>query len=187
MDTHRKYVGTVVSGMILKNLQSQIEELIDNPDIFFVIIDTRSRDLVTQSVKGNISKSLIDKVLSKEFSEDSNSLSYKNSYYKKLDEYPYIIGTIYNKGVVNSNAQIRFAIYLAVIFLLLSFICLIFYGFHKKLITPVFDLIKFADQIYKGDPSRKTPKFEVKEMNDLAKSLHKIDGIISNDDRLKKK
>jgi hypothetical protein len=186
VDTHRQYVGTVISGIVIKNLQSQIEEIIGNPDISFVLIDIRG-EVVAKSVNNNFSDDLLQKVLNRVEKDGLSKFFYKNGYYKKLGEYPYIIGTIYNKGVISSSSQIRFSIYLMVAFLMLSFISLIFYGFHKKLISPISELSEFANKIYRGDENRKLPKFEVKEMNDLANTLSKIDDMISSNNKNRKK
>jgi hypothetical protein len=180
IDTHRRYIGAVVSGIIIRNLQSQIEELIGNSDISFAIFDTNG-NLIAQSVSSDFSDKTIKKILSKMTESNSSKFFYKNSYYKKLEEYPYVIATIYNKNASDSSAQIRLSIYLLVIFLLISFISLIFYGFHRNLISPILQLSRIADKIYRRDSDRKIPKFEVQEIDDLAKNLQKIDNLISND------
>ena len=186
IDTHRKYIGAVISGIVIKNVQSQIEDLIDNPNISFALVDIRKPTILVSSALAAIDEKKIKQALIKLKNNQLNKLSYKNAYYKRIKGYPYVIATIYNKTVIDSNSQIRFAIYLMVIFLLLSFLSLILYGFHSKIINPIFELSEFAKKIHHGDYPRKTPKFEVKEMNDLAKNLHKIDNLIKRDDRLKK-
>jgi hypothetical protein len=186
VDTHRKYIGAVISGIVIHNLQAQMESLIGNSEISFALIDVRN-GLITQSSGGHISDEAVDKVLSKMKDSNLTKLVNGRSYYKKVKGYPYIIGTIYNRGTGDSESRVRFSVYLMVMLLLLSFLSLIFYGFHEKIVSPIVELSEFAAKIYCGEIPRKTPKFDVKEMNDLAKKLHKIDGLISRDDRIKNK
>jgi len=176
VDTHRKYIGAVVTGIVIENLKTQIEKLITNRNIFFAIIDLRD-GIITKSsdFDSEEQKIFLDKFLQKIKTSNSKKLLYKTGYYQQLDEYPYGIITVYNNKMLISTAEDRFVIYLGIISLIIAFSAFIFYGFHKNLISPIIEVADYAKKIYHGEPDRKIPQFEVSEINDLAKTLSKID------------
>lgn len=184
-DTHRKYFGSVVTGIIVNNLRLQLLDIVNKKEISFALIDVRG-DVVIQSSDNLIDEKLLQKILTKVNQEGQQSFFYNNYYYKKIPAYPYIVATSYENRSLNYSSQRRFGVYVIVMFALISVMIFFLYSFHKKVISSIKEVSNFADKIYHDIPRRKTPKSDVREIEHLIKTLHKIDNLIFKNKRNEK-
>lgn len=181
VDKNRKYIGAVMTGIMIEALKSQIEESITDRNISFAIIDMKG-EIITKS--DNLiqaeSREFFDEFLGEVRNKISQrNFSYKTGYYQRLGEYPFGIITIYNDKILTATAGNRLAIYLIMIFSLLAFAGFIFYAFHENVISPISELSQIAKKIYSGKNNHKIPEYEITEINDLSKTLGMIDNLVS--------
>lgn len=184
-DTHRKFFGSVVTGIIVNNLRLQLFDIVSKKEISFALIDARG-DVVIESVDGLIDKELLQKILTKVNDEGQQNFFYDNFYYKKVPNYPYIVVTSYKMQSLNYSSQNRFIIYLTTMLALIAAMIFFLYSFHKKVILSIKEVSNYADKISHDVPVRKTPKSDIKEIDHLARTLHKIDNLIYKNKRHEK-
>jgi len=175
-DTHRQYIGSVVTGIIVENLKSQVESLVTNNNIFFAIIDSKNQ-IITKStaLESEENREFLNKFLEKIIAAGGENVAYKYAYYQKLEGYEHGIITLYNRDVLFSDLNDNLIIYLAVIFLLLSFISFIVYTFHNNVTTAIAEISDYVGKIARGEPTQKLKKFEIAELEELAQKLHRLD------------
>lgn len=187
VNTHREYIGSVITGIVIENLRMQIENMITNRDVLFAILDSQNRIITSSSaLELQDNKNLFDKFLRKLAKENPDKILYKNCFYQKLDDYPYSIVTIYDSKAFGVGENDRLIIYLIAVSMIIAVTGFIFYGFHRNLVSPIIQISALAEKIYRDDPYRKVPKFEVAEIDNLAKSLHKIDQMLSQERKANK-
>lgn len=186
VDTHRKYIGAVVTGIIVENLQSQIESLITNRHIFFAVVDSKNQ-IVAKSLalESEDNKNFLNKFLQKINAEGGEKIQYKYGYYQKLGDYSYGVITIYDRNILFSALNDDLITYLAAIFSFLAFMSFIFYSFHSSITSSVSELSSFVDQISRDEPGRKIKKFEIAEVEELAQKLRKLDSNLSRSNKSK--
>lgn len=180
IDQRNNYLGTVISGIVISGLKSQIEDSITNRNISFAIIDAKG-EVVTQSDNLNeednqdFFHAFLRKVAAK---TGEKNFSYRGGYYQKFEEYPYGIVTTYNQGFLSSKLRHSFALYVGVVLFIITFFSFIFYVFYRNLLSPLLKLSKFAKISYEGGPIRKLPEFKVAEINELAKNIKNMEKLI---------
>lgn len=181
VDTHRKYIGAVVTGIIIENLKSQIEDLITNRHIFFAIVDSKNQVVAKSlALESGENKIFLNKFLQKITADGGERLKYKYGYYQKLEDYSYGIITIYDSKVLFSLLNDNLITYLAAIFSFLAFMSFVFYSFHNSITTSISEISHFVEKIFRDEPNRKIKKFEIDEMEELAQKLRKLDSKLSH-------
>lgn len=181
-DARRKFVGSVVIGIIIDNLRLQLHDTVRKKEISFALLDVRG-DVVIESSNNLIDQKLLQKALEKVNKNGEQSFFYEGFYYKKLANYPYVVATSYKAQTLNYSSQRRFTIYLIVMLALIAVMIFFLYNFHKKVILSIKEISGFADKIYRDVPTRKVPRSNIKELDNLAKILHKLDSLIFKNKR----
>lgn len=179
VDAHRKYIGAVVTGIILENLQAQVESLISNRHIFFAIVDSRNQVVAKSlALESQENKKFINKFLKVIAADDEKKVEYEYGYYQKLKDYPYGVITIYDRKILSSLLSDNILTYLAMIFSFLAFMSFVFYSFHVSVTSSISEISEFVEKILRDEPNRKARKFEIAEIEKLAQKLRKIDSIL---------
>lgn len=178
MDMHRQYIGSVVTGIIVENLKSQVEALITNNNIFFAIVDPKNQ-IITKStaLESEANREFLNKFMEKVVAAGGENVSYKYAYYQRLKGYEHGVITLYNRDVLFSALNDNLIIYLAVTFLLLSFISLIVYTFHNNITAAITEISEYVGKIARNE-QRQVRKFEIAELEDLSQKLHRLDSSI---------
>lgn len=180
IDQRNNYLGTVISGIVISGLKSQIEDSITNRNISFAIIDSKG-EVVTQSDNLNEEKNrdfflkFLQKVAAR---TGEQKFSYRGGYYQKFEEYPYGIVTTYNQSFISSKLRHSFGLYLGAVFFIVTFFSFIFYVFYRNLLSPMLKLSRFAKGVCEGGIIRKLPEFRVAEIDELAKNLKNMERLI---------
>lgn len=164
-----EYLGAVVTGIVTDGLKNKLSEIIKNDQVLFILIDERSSDIVTKS--DNIDEYIVKKILHKiELNKSEQTILDDLFYYKKMSNYPYSIVTLY----LPINEYNQWFTYLLLISIITFLVVLPVVLFKKKLILPIIELSKIAEDI----SSDKNPKFmkksNIKEIDNLAKQLENI-------------
>ncbi len=181
VDTHRKYIGAVITGIIVENLQTQIESLVTNRHIFFVIVDAKNQVIAkSPGFESEDNKVFLNKFLQRISTYGGEELEYKYGYYQKLGECSYGIITIYDRKALFLMLNNDMTTYLTIVSFLLAFMSFIFYSFHNNITVSISELSVFVEKIYRNEPGRKVKKFEIAEIEDLAKKLRKLDSNLSS-------
>lgn len=173
VDKNNKYLGTVVTGIVLDGLKSQFESCITSRNVSFALIDMKGEPvMISDNFKQNENRKFLDKFLDRVKTKTTQkNFAYKAGYYQKLDEYPYGVVTIYNSKFLSVTTENRFTIYLIVMFTIIAFSGFIFYVFHENVVNPIAQLAQIARQVSRGQKAGKIPEFNVAEINDLGKAL----------------
>lgn len=177
VDRNRKYLGTLVTGIVINGVKTQIEKTMVNHNVSFAVISLKG-EVVTKSDDFDIEE---NRVFFDEFMQEiksaifEKSFLYKTAYYQRLGDYPYGIVTFYSSKSFAEIAKQRFIIYLAAVFAASAFAAFMLYTFHENVVHPIIQLSKAAKKIYHGETKYDIPESNISEINDLAKTLGMID------------
>lgn len=170
IDQDGKYLGAVVTGIVIDGLKYRLVNTITDPNITFAIIDENG-EILTKSDDFDLKKSkkFIKKLRAK---IDQKAFKYGNGFYQKIDNYPYGIVTFYKNSIIEENVKIRFALYVILVSLILLFVSSAFFIFYKNLLAPIFELSALAKKVSRGENLlHEIPTFEISAINELAKAI----------------
>lgn len=180
LDTHRQYIGSVVTGIIVENLRSQIESLITNRHIFFAIVDGKNQVItMSEALESERNKEFLNKFLEKINESGSQNMQYKYGYYQKLPGYEHGVITIYDREFLFETLNDKLMSLLSVIFFFMILIAFISYSFHRTVTESIAQLSSYIDKMPHPDLERKIRKFEIAEIDQLAQKLRQLDSTIS--------
>jgi hypothetical protein len=170
VDQSGKYLGAVVTGVVIDGLKYRIANTITDPNIAFAIIDENG-EILTKSDDFDLKKSkkFIKKLRA---TIDQKTVKYGNGFYQKIDGYHYGIATFYKNSIAERSAKIRFAIYVILVSVILLFVSGAFFIFYKNLLAPIFELSALAQKVSHGENLfHDIPKFEIPAIDELAKMI----------------
>lgn len=186
IDNHREYVGAVVAGLVIDNLTAQINNSVSDENVLFAII-SGSGEVVTKSTKfdSGPNKTMLDKMVQNIKAYPGQELTSDFAYYQRLIECElecvnYGVITIYDNNAVAHYNMICLVIYLLVACFTISIAGFILFGFYEHIIYPIAILSETAQKICRNEPNRQMPKFEVRELSQLADSLAELDKVLWN-------
>lgn len=181
INSHREYMGSIVAGLVINNLESQVHNIISDENILFAIIDG-SGSVVAKSLKldEGQNKKILDKILENIKNNPGQELLSGLAYYQRLIECEaecanYGVITIYDNNTITHRNRTRLMIYLLIASFAVSISGFMLFGFYEHVIHPIAILSEAAQKIHNNEPNIHIPKFEVNELNQLANSLEELD------------
>ena len=177
VNSHREYLGSVIVGLVLNNLESQINSVISNNDVLFAIIDGNGKIAAkSKQLNDGRNKKALDNLMKNIKENSRQEISSNFTYYQRLIECDvdcvnYGIITIYNKDTVAHRESMRWTIYLLIASFSIAVAGFMLFSFYEHIINPISILSKFAYKVSRNEPVRQTPKFKVKELDQLAKAI----------------
>jgi len=168
VDQRGKYLGSVVTGIVVDGLRNRISSSMNDINVAFAIVD-RKGEVLAKSDGFDLDKA--KKFLNRLKPEVGQKIfQYGDGFYQKIDDYPYGIVTFYRSDAIKQRAAIRLFLYMicaSVIVFMISFAFLIVY---RNLIAPVFQLSAMAAKISRGEKlPHPVPEYAISEINELAK------------------
>ncbi len=184
VDNNNKYLGTIAVGLNIAELTRRIEALVNSSKISFLVLDN-NMNIILQSQDNEINpaSSYYKEVFAKSGylhkKEEAISLEDKNGHIKytqsnKIEGYPYIILTGFNKQLVSKEFETillpRIIEFLGIVIFFITML----YFFRKRIVTPVTELSQAADRIAQGEFIKKLPRSKSIETTGLAKQLVRV-------------
>lgn len=170
VDKNKKYIGSVITGIVIDGIKSKLDEVITNHAVSFALIDKRDGKLITKS--DNFNEDEIKNIF-----DQPTKLSNKLFSYKELENYPYIIITSYSPKLFHKEIISKMVTYLILSSLFVFLVNLPLIFFRHKLITPILQLSAAANAISQDrdeDAIRLLPHTKIAEIEALSQQLKAI-------------
>ncbi len=198
VDKKNKYLGAVISSFVIDGLQKKLDETISNEGIYFALLQKDGLP-ITNSSSVNFSdiSSLIQTKWQK-INQSKKGILYEygllktdqkigSVYFNKLENYPYVILTIYNPALQRAELYDMVLDHIIVFIALLFLIIILLFFFHKILVKPIIILADAAKKISDGDHNIDVGRCSSIEINQLSKAILSIKKFIRNEQLLKLK
>ncbi len=182
-NNHREYVGSVIAGISVNNLKSQISSLISGDNVLFAITDGNGEVVIkSENLDSGENKVILEKMLENIKDPSRRELISDFAYFKQLFEcdlieecVSYGLITIYDNNTAERRHTMRLMTYSLIASFLIAIVGFVLFGFYEHIIRPIAILSETAQKICRNESNRQIPKFEIDELNQLANSLSEID------------
>jgi hypothetical protein len=186
-NSHREYVGSLVAGLVVDNIESEINKVISDENILFALI-TKDGEVVTKSTRidSGKNKKVFDEIIGNIRKNPNREVSSDFAYYQRVFECSslecnnYGIVTIYDQSTTSHRSTTRLIVYLLIASFAISIGGFMLFGFYENIIHPIAVLSEISKKIREGTQDDQFPKFEVHELDQLANSLKEIDKALWN-------
>jgi len=192
VDKKNKYLGAVISSFVIDGLQKKLHETISNEGIYFVLLQKDGTPITNSS---SINFSDINQLIQKKWqktNEDKKGILYEygllekdrqvgSIYYNKLENYPYVILTIYDLTLQRAELYNMVINHIMVFTALLFLIIILLFFFHKILVKPIVILADAANKISDGDQNIDVGRCSSVEINQLSKAILSIKEFVRKD------
>jgi signal transduction histidine kinase len=192
VDKKNKYLGAVISSFVIDGLQKKLHETISNEGIYFVLLQKDGAP-ITSSPSINFSD--INQLIKKEWHKINDSkkgILYEygllkkdqktgSVYYNKLENYPYVILTMYNQDLQKAELCNMVLNHIMVFIALLFLITILLFFFHKILVKPIIILADAANKISDGNQNIDVGRCSSIEINQLSKAILSIKEFVRKD------
>lgn len=184
-----EYIGTIVFGFNIASTTLKLENILQDPNIAFAIIDNEGQILI----EGGGFRMSENKIIQEKFRNlDLNQTDYailtkynffkKDAGYstiKKFPRYDFFLITAYNHDSISQQINQSILSYIIDSSIVIIISLFLVYMLYKKVGLPIFlYLAKAADNIAKGKTDVFLKKTNIKEIDLLASSLTNIEGLI---------
>ncbi len=184
-DKDGTFLGSVTMGFVVDGLYKKIVASLGNSDINFIILTSDFKLVATaHGITGKNRQDFIPlDLLGKELQLQRGSGFLKNpieyesmvfSYYKKLDKYPFIVLTGYNKNFVYHIFYQTLIQRSLDILLIVAFLVLMLLLINKRIVKPIVSLANYAASLASKDEQAKLPVSRTYEIRNLSKQLIRI-------------
>jgi len=183
LNSHREYVGSIIAGLVIDNIESEINQILSDENILFAVVASNG-DVVMKSVQleNKKNKKIFDKTVEDIRKNPRLELTSDFVYYQQLyrceelDCPNYGIITFYDNSTTSYRSLHHTITYLMIASFAISIAGFILFGFYEHIIHPIVILSGAAQKIRHGhQQNHHLPKFEISELNQIAKSLKEID------------
>lgn len=192
-DTNGSFLGYLTLGLRLKPLTEQLEKIVYDPDVHFLVLD-QQYNLVISSHKflqreyGREGSLLKQKIVAKEFkSYTFKQLDIEFSVVQSFSKYPFLVLTGYNKSKMTKDLLQELAPSLLEFLIMGCLAMLLLSLFRRKIILPINKLYEACRQLAKGEQEPHFPHFNIQELDKLSEGLKLLSLVFSAYESNKKK
>jgi signal transduction histidine kinase len=195
-DNNGNYLGSIVVGFNIKEFIEKIAQLVSVNHVSYVILD-KDLNIVMQSVdnktdfQSNFYKNTFNS--SDLFNENSGEIKSIISsdilytHYRKIDGFPYIIITGFNKYYLNKIFYSTLLPRVLELFGMGAFFLVLLFVFRIYIVSPITKLSNAADKIARGELVKRVPRTPTYETTNLAKQLIYLQSYVKRIQRIDKK
>jgi signal transduction histidine kinase len=197
VDKDGKYLGAIAVGFNIQQFVEKLVPIVAVSNVSYLVID-QARNIIIQSTDNNLdpkSDYFINLLSDNSVFEEaygnlddpikSGDIIY--THYRKMQDYPYIILTGFNKYYINKVFYADFLPRVLELFGMAAFFLILLFIFRKRVVAPIVNLSEAADKIMHGEFLKKMPRMPNYETTNLAKQLIYLQAYIRRLQRIDKK
>lgn len=181
INSHREHIGTVIAGLVIDNLESEINKVISDEDVLFALISDKG-EIITKSSRIDLeaNKETLESALKKIKTNPNQEIKSDFSFYQKLagcdfECTNYGILTIYDQSSTAHRNMMRVTTFILIASFSISIAGFMLFAFYEHIVQPIGIISDYAEKIAHNKPGRSQPKFEVPELDKLSKILAEMD------------
>ena len=183
-DKNGNFIGTVSMGINVKKLKTGLIEIINNPEIKFLVYRKDKLNNKLELILANIDEKLVtkkanDKVLrysSKTGDQRINliidKIDFKYLYNDLSSKFIIVVGQ--DKELLNNELKNYIYPRIEQNIILVIFLLMIYTILKRKVINPILDLSRLSKKIAEGDKEVEIPQYYCEEVDYLARQIKKI-------------
>jgi hypothetical protein len=181
INSHREHIGTVIAGLAIDNLESEINKVISGENVLFAIISDKG-EIITKSsrIDAGQNKKIFESAIKKIKANPNQEIKSDFSLYQRLagcdfECTNYGILTIYDQSSISHRNMMRITTFILIASLAISVAGFMLFAFYEHIVQPIEIISEYAEKIVHNNPDRAQPKFEVPELDNLSKILSEMD------------
>lgn len=182
VNEERKYIGSLIAGLTIENLESEISNALSSGDVLFALVTTKGEIVTKSNGLDNQENRPQFLDLLREIKKNPNREIYSSSaYYNRLSQCSdlecanYGVITLHDKSTTQSYVVAHLIYYLMAAFFAISIGGFILLNFYEHTIYPIAILSDAAQKVSHGQQIPDLPDFDAREFNQIKNSLEEID------------